>query len=74
MLPKWSPDDALMYIHDQSNWWNLYRLDDDQETNLCPTENEIGEPAWEFGGSPYSCNPVGNGDILVIFGSVGFQQ
>lgn len=70
MLPKWSPDDKLLYIHDKTNWWNLYQLDDDdEETSLCPRKEEIGQPAWEFGGSPYSCNPTGNGDILMIHGS-----
>ena len=71
MLPKWSPDDKLLYINDKTNWWNLYQLEDDnKETNLCPQPKEIGQPAWKFGGSPYSCNPNGNGDILVIHGSV----
>ena len=71
MLPKWSPDDKLLYINDKTNWWNLYQLDDDtKETSLCPQPKEIGQPAWRFGGSPYSCNPNGNGDILVIHGSV----
>lgn len=71
MLPKWSPDDKLLYINDKTNWWNLYQLDDDEEeTSLCPRKEEIGQPAWEFGGSPYSCNPTGNGDILMIHGSV----
>lgn len=70
MLPKWSPDDKLLYINDKTNWWNLYQLEDDnKETNLCPQPKEIGQPAWKFGGSPYSCNPNGNGDILVIHGS-----
>ena len=70
MLPKWSPDDKLMYIHDKTNWWNLYKLDEDNETSLCPQNAEIGQPAWVFGGSPYSCNPNGNGEILTIHGSV----
>lgn len=68
MLPKWSPDDKLMFIHDKTNWWNLYQLDGDKETNLHPVEKEIGGPAWEFARSPYSCNPTGNGEVLVICG------
>ena len=74
MLPKWSPDDKLMFIHDKTNWWNLYQLDGDKETNLYPVEKEIGGPAWEFAGSPYSCNPTGNGEVLVICGTVCFPQ
>ena len=74
MLPKWSPDDKLMYIQDKTNWWNLYQLDGDKETNLCPIEKEIGGPAWVFGESPYSCNPTGNGEVLVICGSVCLEQ
>ena len=71
MLPKWSPDDKLLYIHDKTNWWNLYQLDDDnKETSLCPQSKEIYEQPLFFGGSPYSCNPNGSGDILTIHGSV----
>ena len=73
MLPKWSPDDKLLYIHDTTNWWNLYKLDDqDNEINVYPKDQEIGGPAWEFGGSPYSCNPDGNGEMLLICGPVWF--
>ena len=73
MLPKWSPDDKLLYIHDTTNWWNLYKLDDeDNEISVYPKDEEIGGPAWEFGGSPYSCNPDGNGEMLLNYGSVWF--
>lgn len=74
MLSKWSPDDKLMFIHDKTNWWNLYQLDGDKETKLYPVEKEIGGPAWEFARSPYSCNPTGNGEVLVICGKVCFEQ
>ena len=71
MLPKWSPDDKLLYIHDKTNWWNLYKLDDDdKEISICPQDKEIGGAAWEFGNSPYACNPDGNGEMLLIHGSV----
>ena len=74
MLPKWSPDDKLMYIHDKTNWWNLYKLEDDIESNLHPKHKEIGEPAWTFAGSPYSCNPTKNGDTLFICDAVCFRK
>ncbi|KAJ7390823.1 hypothetical protein OS493_022382 [Desmophyllum pertusum] len=47
----------------------IKRDDDNKETSLCPQNKEIGGPAWRFGGSPYSCNPNGDGDILIIHGS-----
>ena len=70
MLPQWSPDGHLLYIHDKTNWWNLYRHDNGAETNLCPMDMEIGGPHWVFGQSPYSCDPKGSGDMLVAYGKV----
>ncbi|EDO44040.1 predicted protein [Nematostella vectensis] len=68
MLPKWTPDDKLLYINDKTNWWNLYRLEDDgSETNLCPQNSEIGVPQWTFGGSDYECDVKNRGEILVTF-------
>lgn len=70
MLPLWSPEGNLLYIHDKTNWWNLYRHDNGTETNLCPMSTEIGGPAWVFGQSPFSCDPKGSGDILVAYDEV----
>lgn len=65
MLPQWSCDDKLLYLNDKTNWWNLYRLeDDDTEKNLCPRDEEFGNPQWVFGSNDFACIP-GKKDVLV---------
>jgi Tol biopolymer transport system component len=70
--PKWSNDGKLLFISDKSNWWNLYRLEDDgTETNLCPVEKELGIPHWVFGMNAYACDPrPGSQDIFITYGEV----
>ena len=74
MSPKWTSNDQLLFISDKSNWWNLYRYEDDgTETNLCAKEQELGSPSWEFGRSPYASDPKPESqDILVTYGEVQY--
>ena len=70
MSPQWSPDGKLLFINDKSNWWNLYRLEDNgTETNLYPCDKELGGPQWVFGTNAFACIP-GNQDILVTYDEV----
>ncbi|GER87836.1 peptidase [Dictyobacter vulcani] len=52
--PSWSPDGTLYFVSDRTNWWNLYRLVDNQIEAICPKEAEFGTPQWVFGMSTYS--------------------
>ncbi|GCE26570.1 peptidase [Dictyobacter alpinus] len=52
--PSWSPDGTLYFVSDRTNWWNLYRLVDNQVEAVCPKEAEFGLPQWVFGMSTYS--------------------
>ena len=52
--PEWSPDGCLHFVSDQSGWWNLYRLDNEQANALYPMEAEFGEPQWVFGQCLYA--------------------
>src|SRR5713226_164103 len=53
--PEWSPDGVLYFISDRTNWWNLYRWNDDGSTTaLCPMEVEFGLPQWGLGMSTYT--------------------
>ena len=51
--PLWSPNNALTYISDESDWWNLYQLKDGITRNLFPKSAEFGVPQWVFGQSSY---------------------
>lgn len=62
--PLWSPDGALYFISDRSNWWNLYRWippvsplnkggEEAEVEPLCPMAAEFAFPHWVFGYSSY---------------------
>lgn len=51
--PQWSPDGELYLISDRSNWWNLYRWQQDELTPVCEQPFEFGTPQWVFRLSTY---------------------
>jgi hypothetical protein len=32
--PQWGPDGALYFISDESGWWNLYRMQLQQDSQV----------------------------------------
>jgi dipeptidyl aminopeptidase/acylaminoacyl peptidase len=51
--PHWSPDNTLYFVSDQSNWWNIYRLDGDVASRVLPMQAEFAAPLWQFGITTY---------------------
>ena len=51
--PCWSPAGRLYFINDPAGWWQLYRLNDLNDTDtierICCHEAELGLPLWQFG-------------------------
>ncbi|KAK3864476.1 hypothetical protein Pcinc_029842 [Petrolisthes cinctipes] len=49
LTPMFDVNDDLYYIHDQTGWWNLYKLTDNftKQTNLTPESREVGWAAWQ---------------------------
>ena len=69
--PSWTYDNDLLYVGDQTDWWNLYLITATGEhVNLMPRSVECGGPQWNFGLTPYMVDPRGNGDIVVVHGNV----
>ncbi|KAK3595972.1 hypothetical protein CHS0354_032487 [Potamilus streckersoni] len=69
MQPSWTAKNELVYISDQTDWWNLYHVTSTGEhVNLLPREQEIGGPQWIFGDPGYQIDPRNNGEIVTIFG------
>jgi acetyl esterase/lipase len=60
--PEWDRQGDLIYISDQSGFWNLYRWDGTKSEPLCPRPADFGAPQWVFGMSTYCCLP--DGDLL----------
>ena len=61
--PEWAPDGSLVYVSDQSGWWNLYRLDvsggASEPVALTNHEAEFAGPLWIFGLRWYGIAPDG---------------
>src|SRR5690606_15858326 len=64
--PQWSPGGSLFWVSDESNWWNLYRLDaariEDaiagrhaKPRSILPLDAEFATPQWTFRMSTYGC-------------------
>jgi len=51
--PEWSMTDQLLFVSDQSNWWNLYCYEDGRTTCICPMDAEFGRAQWQFGFRTY---------------------
>jgi dipeptidyl aminopeptidase/acylaminoacyl peptidase len=53
--PEWSPSGTLYFVSDRNNWWNIYRLSGDDETEIVyEAETEFGLPQWVFALSTYA--------------------
>ncbi|HEX7316523.1 MAG TPA: S9 family peptidase [Pyrinomonadaceae bacterium] len=53
--PEWSPGGTLYFVSDRNNWWNIYRLNEDGETEaVYESEAEFGLPQWLFAMSTYA--------------------
>ncbi len=54
--PEWSPDGALYFVSDRTEWWNLYRYRHDQVEPVSLRDFEFGRPQWLFSMSTYGFN------------------
>lgn len=72
--PSWTEDNDLLYIGDQTDWWNLYHVTKSGEhVNLNEAKAEIGGPQWMFGKTSYVRDPNGGTRIATSFnGELGF--
>ncbi|MDT5296525.1 MAG: hypothetical protein QOJ76_3405, partial [Acidobacteriota bacterium] len=53
--PEWSPAGTLYFVSDRSNWWNVYRLNEDGSVDpVYEMEAEFGMPQWVFAMSAYA--------------------
>jgi dipeptidyl aminopeptidase/acylaminoacyl peptidase len=52
--PEWSPDGTLVFITDESGWWNLSKWSDGKTQPILTEAKDHSGPAWAFGFSTYS--------------------
>jgi hypothetical protein len=71
--PGWGPEGRLHFISDRTDWWNLYREEDDgSQTNLTPRQAEFGVPMWEFRYSTYAF--LSDGRIMCLWRDAGVHH
>ncbi len=53
--PEWSPSGTLHFVSDRSNWWNIYRLNEDGSAEaVYEAAAEFALPQWLFAMSTYA--------------------
>ncbi|MDP6667817.1 MAG: S9 family peptidase, partial [Dehalococcoidia bacterium] len=58
--PEWSPGGTLVFITDESGWWNLAKWADGGVTAIVTETVDHGGPAWAFAFSTYSFSSDGS--------------
>ncbi|MEA5118357.1 MAG: prolyl oligopeptidase family serine peptidase [Propionicimonas sp.] len=76
LYPAWSPDGSLVFLADQTGFWNFYRWDGEATGLLYEAPCEFCGPAWTLAPAPYSiidagrigCSPLvhGFGSLAVL--------
>ncbi|MGB1801367.1 MAG: prolyl oligopeptidase family serine peptidase, partial [Gammaproteobacteria bacterium] len=46
--PVWSPENILYFLSDRNNWWNLYRVNDNEVECVLEMDAEFAVPQWSF--------------------------
>jgi dipeptidyl aminopeptidase/acylaminoacyl peptidase len=59
--PQWAEDGALVWVSDESGYWNLYDDRGGRPRPVLPCEAEFGGPLWTLGRSDYALV----GDLIV---------
>lgn len=68
--PQWSPAGELFFVSDRSNWWNLYRVRNNQIEAVCPLDAEFATPQWVFGMSTYCF--INDNEIFCCYSQSGY--
>lgn len=63
---EWEPDGSLVYLSDESGWWNLHTWDaaSGASREIFPVDAELGGPLWRPGTRWFA--PLGGGRYAVL--------
>ncbi|KAL7637618.1 UNVERIFIED_CONTAM: hypothetical protein RMT77_012347 [Armadillidium vulgare] len=72
IMPKFNKFNELFYLHDSSNWWNLYVINKRNfELNLTPFQKDVVDPIWRFGSTSYDISSeIGRNDVVISVGKI----
>ena len=69
--PKWSPSGELYFASDRTNWWNLYRRNQDGSVEILhEMAAEFAYPHWVFGLSTYAF--AGRNRLVCAYSTNGY--
>ena len=51
--PEWSDSGELIYISDESGWWNLKKYSENTNSTILNEKSDHGGPSWQFGFRTY---------------------
>ncbi|GGI74722.1 S9 family peptidase [Shewanella gelidii] len=71
--PQFSPDGQLFFVADFDNWWNIYRVNEDESVeNVYPIQAEFASAQWKLGNSHYAFEDANT--IVAHMVQDGFSQ
>ena len=53
LQPEWSDKGELIYVSDESGWWNLHKSNNGKNKNILDEPKEHAGPSWQFGFKTY---------------------
>lgn len=71
--PRWDADNALWFLSDRTNWWNLYSWAAGSGiTAVVQSDAEIGFPPWQFGSTRYAM--LADGSVVFAWTRDGYDR
>jgi dipeptidyl aminopeptidase/acylaminoacyl peptidase len=67
--PEWTPGGDLIFVAEETGWWNLYRWRAGEVEPLHPMEAEFGKPGWVFGANTFTV--VDDSRLICAFKDAG---
>jgi dipeptidyl aminopeptidase/acylaminoacyl peptidase len=64
LQPEWAPDGTLVFITDESGWWNLAKQENGTSLPILSEKSDHGGPAWQFGLRTYAF--LSEGDTRIV--------
>ena len=68
MHPQWDSDGNILFISDETNWWNIYRQEGTNNVNVYRVNEDLAQPQWKLGENAFSVDPKGN--VVFVYDKV----
>lgn len=65
VYPQWDRDGSLLFLSDQSGYWNFYRWINGEVIRLHHHDQDFCDPAWTMTRPPFALLPNGDGSTRI---------